>query len=484
MYDQGLTMNQTKIIIDNQSINQYCLNVLDIQQIFKEPDHWPGPFPPESSEKDEQKLKEKREALVSAICQRFPTDYVDRLLFTHGLQIIVNRFLFPWINLFSDDLLYFEGILHMESQEAYYRDHYVHPLEVGCIGEQLLCEVRIGKKTLGEIILNSFKRIAAGKTPGKEPSITEKYFRQCNISPDDITKEWLKASWWLAALYHDIGYFAQKSGHLFEQRLSRSFPFGWNRLLANWNKQEMGDELVWHQVETWMKQVELFNNFRTEELLALITEKDHPGIGAITLSALSRKLLQYKPVSPAIFTAFQTASHAILCHDHMGLAKYLRTLSGEKSEAPLFHLKYWDNPLAALLVICDHISEFNRERLMPAETGARKICFESKSLWERVEIITNGKDRCIHIHYKPGKRKKKDNTSDNSGKRKKDNASDASDKFFKKDKRWFLPCIPLNDNDDNDQKNQKPPPPYLKLAKNVFDVLVHLDTSDIHDAKL
>ncbi|MCP4345407.1 MAG: hypothetical protein GY795_07760 [Desulfobacterales bacterium] len=444
--------------INRETISRYSHEALKIRSFFGGQERWcwPGPFPPKSNTIPiASDLREERRKMISRVCQRLPSTYADRILFTHCLQIIVNRSLFPWINLFSDDLLYFEMMLHMEPEEEYYRDHYVHPLEVGCIGEQLINEVSFDGTTLGKKIIDSFKKIAEGNTPGGHSKILQTYLQQCNIGPDDIDEDWLKAAWWLCALYHDIGYFIQKSGHLIDERMSRSFPFGRNRLMTDWNRHEIGDELVWRQVESWTHEenknaeyYKYFKSFKTEELLSLMAEKDHPAIGALSLSALSRKLLQYKSLSRPMFCAFQVASHAIFCHDHTGLAKYLRGCWNEKTvDKPIYHLDYWDNPLAALLIISDHISEFNRERLEPVKSlDNRGIIYESTSLCKGVKIEING--QCMYISFIP-----EDKMTE--GKLFSDH--------FKGDKQWFLPCKPSG--------RRKP---YLKLDKNVFDILVKL----------
>ncbi len=436
--------------INRYTINKYCNNAEIIQRFFEAPERWSGPFPPDIIPVNNEKIVN----FIESIRKRLPIDYAERLIFTHTIQKTVNDSLFPWINFFSEDILYFEVMLHMEPEQEYYRDHYAHPLEVACIGEQLL-EVDFGGITLGEKILESFKKIAECNVTGDHSGLLQNYILQCNIKPGDINQDWLKAAWWLSALYHDIGYFIQKSWHLLDEKMHRSFPFGWNRIITGWNKQEMGDELVWKQVEAWVQEknpdIEYYNYFKSfepGELLTLMAKEDHPAIGALSLSALSKKMLQHKSLTPLMFCAFQVASHAIFCHDHTGLAECLRKRWDEKTvDKPIYHMNYWDNPLAALLIISDHISEFNRERLEPVKSRiGKKVSFNSVFLCKSVKIDIDGK--CMNISFEHEKDMKKKLFS----------------KHFIEDKQWFLPCSSYPEDRS----------PYLKLDKNVFDILVKL----------
>ena len=161
-----------------------------------------------------------------------------------------------------------------------------------------------------------------------------------------------------------------------------------------------------------------------------MAQVDHPAYGAWVVSHLSRSMLQYSAMEPADFCSFQVAAHAILCHDHTGLADRIHAMkppvaNSPKSQGaapPLFRLRYRENPLAAILVLADHLSEFNRERLVPGKTGERdRITHSVERAFEGVEISCRGKT--MEITFLP---KDKGGLGDH----------------FKKDKQWFFTCSP------------------------------------------
>jgi hypothetical protein len=195
-----------------------------------------------------------------------------------------------------------ESALHVLKQ--YYRDHFFHVLEVCFLGHRLLTEARLSG---GKLLVEECRQRLGYKTD-------EEVLRQ----------------WYVAALFHDMGYTIDiLQGAQSALRFYKRAP----------DLVELADG-VQRQVK-WLsdKLVERkFEDFTREENPG----EDHGVVGALHLSALAEHVQARKrqPVN------YEPATRAIAVHNHRR-----KTVDFELA------------PLGFLLILCDTVQEWNRPHL-------------------------------------------------------------------------------------------------------------------------
>jgi hypothetical protein len=215
---------------------------------------------------------------------------------------------------------------------ANYRDHFVHPFHVFCMGYH---------------ILSKFKKM--GRTP---------------LSFSQTDPDLLLRDWYTMSIYHDVGYPLEQLGTLVEQYSNASFgvpmraQFDWVDVLLSGESSEKVDNLVNGAATRWSSDSRKVVNFRKWVYTRLLKEHEHGMIASLML-------LRIKWPQELEESIYECAL-AIALH---GWKK--QNLPGVLLEP----LKIVDFPYAFFLFFCDTAQEWGREvhqgRILTQRESAR-----------------------------------------------------------------------------------------------------------------
>ncbi len=163
-----------------------------------------------------------------ASVRRFlPTEYADSLSFACNLLIGVIDRVYPphahmggaqWpLPLSFMDWPYCEWLLHAETDYPGYREHVVHSLRVSALGRWLVatCEWLPRKPDKGQGIL--------AEAVSKGPQV-RKLLAILNLTAKAVDDRVVAAAWWIAGLFHDIGYSVYLFGQI-EKKIAEALPW-------------------------------------------------------------------------------------------------------------------------------------------------------------------------------------------------------------------------------------------------------------------
>lgn len=267
-----------------------------------------------------------------------------------------------------------EFALQFLAPDKRYRDHFVHQFNVGSLG----------------YILLTIRLPGSGKTLVEEMAETKGW-----------TEKDVYASWWIAALFHDSGYLIPRLFGLYTRltSLSRKFahvPLHWPVSLQDWYQEEpyaLRETYFGHASLTDAKASDLVAYLteilcpRLTKVLAAVSE-DHrarPKVGEavreIVTEALDRlgfsdavaSVLESDPWDHGALGACNLLELAQL-HDTRWdgkpeagvLVEALRAIAVHNSMG-VTSIDMKNDPIAYLLVLCDEIQEWGRERVLPEE---------------------------------------------------------------------------------------------------------------------
>jgi len=115
------------------------------------------------------------------------------------------------------DWPYYEWLLHAETDYPDYKDHIVHSLRVAALGRWLIEECNSSSTAVpsqqGELA-----------KAASRPAHVQRLLAALNLNQAALADRVILAAWWLAALFHDIGYEVYLVGQL-EKKLADSLPW-------------------------------------------------------------------------------------------------------------------------------------------------------------------------------------------------------------------------------------------------------------------
>jgi hypothetical protein len=258
----------------------------------------------------------------------------------------------PAFQIMLKDHLYTELLLYAESDFANYREHIVHPYKVMAIGAWLM-------DNIGRLIPQISTRL---KSNARVLQLVKDLHLAESVLDDHRL---IKTAWWLAGLFHDIGYTFYFMSNNLEPRILRTYPV---YVGSAGGRLGVGTPLYLAQMALFRDLWESSNpdvghrGFLTES-----ASMNHSVVGGLTLLSMLGEMESIFAVRPEQALAVHLAADAIALHDLIGSKK--AAYCGLPRKCLLFR----DRPLAWLLVLCDELQDWGRPRLKFVRNGMNKV---------------------------------------------------------------------------------------------------------------
>lgn len=253
---------------------------------------------------------------------------------------------------FADQTLAVEARVHADNRGA--RDHLTHVTQV------FLC---------GWLILNGCRRFAFAPEdwrPYDWPSATEERF------------ELLNRAWLFTSLLHDCAYSVQEARHARRHEASVKGLFGAvyrGGDAGGVDAEELSKQalVLWRKRRRWIMPDEAGPAGPPKGALSTLQDQykrgDHAIVGSVALHNAIGLLHRQ-----ALAAVLEPAAVAIACHNNQYLVDVTEESDSEANR--WFRLDLWQEPLGALLHLCDEIQEWSRERADAAlgRREGRQVC--------------------------------------------------------------------------------------------------------------
>ena len=298
--------------------------------------------------------------VIQRLQDRFPEEFMDRLLYSLTRYLELADALLPEAGHAALGYCYFEWLMYADVNKKRYRDHVAHTLRVAYLGDWMLEEKWGGNRKLIEKMVEIVKQSAYVEY------LKDVYQKSNN--EDIVDDSVIRTAWWLAGLYHDIGmqfsYFVQE-----ESMIAPSYGFFNADVCAG----------IARRIELQQRSL-LFFHLRDklggsdEETMRLLTErqilegKRHGVAAALCLLMWLERIELHSTIDLKRRLAFELAALAAAHHDLIGifgpdsdpseLKRYREDFTGYK-------VSYLEEPISFLLVLVDEIQEWGRPILIP-----------------------------------------------------------------------------------------------------------------------
>lgn len=360
----------------------------------------------------------------SRLKKRFPEKVFERTLF---FAIQFRNFfcrIFPGARSIVNTYLDQEWLLYAEAGFENYRDHFIHPVKVGYVGDMLM-RMKIsdndvdfpnpaGKHSLSipkEANTLFYRLIECFK---KSSFTIEIAARAETCGMDNPVEKIFITAWWLSALAHDLGYPLTFLLQRIEPDLEDGYPVFQGHNLSSLLDFIARSDGTSSRPNLLAKRImELFGVNRecvAPILCELMKTKHLHGVhGAINLLGWREEVNSLANVGKPLYIAVELAACAIFNHDLVGiheddpcLLPRLRKagICVSMDESPkvdeIFSME--KDPLSWLLVLSDMIQEWGRPQLKKVESSSEedsvpvensnlnRICFEFMEKCKEVKI--------------------------------------------------------------------------------------------------
>lgn len=258
----------------------------------------------------------------------------------------------PAFRVMLKDHLYAELLLYAESDYARYREHIVHPYKVMAVGAWLMTEVGRLVASIGANLRSNTRVV----------QLVESLRLATSVLDDPHV---IKTAWWLAGLFHDLGYTFYFMSRSLEPKILRTYP-----VYAGSAGGRLGVGTPSH-----LAQMALFRDLwesgtAEEEHKGFLTESasmNHSVVGGLTLLSMLSEMESVYKVTPEQALAFHLAADATAIHDVVGPGKTVHC------ELPSRCVAFRDRPLAWLLILCDELQDWGRPILSFRRRGTREV---------------------------------------------------------------------------------------------------------------
>jgi hypothetical protein len=246
---------------------------------------------------------EERKKRIRSLASLMGNEYAQKILYFHlcldrflRLAMPINRL----SSLLSETFFYFERYLYMplawdKDTPGFYRDHSLHAAHEAFLGYQLLKNF----PNLEQKIKDFFKQ---------NNDITRYINDNCRIgltSERDL-RQIIYRTWFLSALFHDLGYVLCFNRDIREKMLS--FHRHSDLILR-------ADKSSFDDIQLLLGNSLLFNTVKTENLEAGYNQNRHGTLSAFLLLATFYSPPAFDGVDLLDRAAIELAAHAIYCHD-------------------------------------------------------------------------------------------------------------------------------------------------------------------------
>ena len=199
-----------------------------------------------------------------------------------------------------DSLLYCEWLSQIHQPDKWYRDHFMHAAKVALLGDWFLRDMPLQGGKILKNITNLLKENVTNLIKNGDLPTWLSQTDSCSIDWSKV----IKLSWWIAGLFHDIGYPLQLHYEIGEI-IKSGFPEELYSFGSNWKEVEpqIHDSLFLH-----------LNN--EEDIAEAVGEKEHGAMGAVHLLILSKQSRIHDDVSGRL--ALELAANALFNHHRIG----------------------------------------------------------------------------------------------------------------------------------------------------------------------
>ena len=279
----------------------------------------------------------------------------------------------PGFDVMLKDHLYAELLLYAETDYDRYREHIIHPYKVMALGFWLADQIPSLISRVGRHL--------------QRREDVQALLSSLQLSDSALYDERvIRTAWWLAGLFHDIGYMFYLFSHHLEPRVLRAYPvyvgnaagrlgtgtpeYLLSRCLSRglWSGSDDADDSR--------------SRARSTGFLTASGAANHSIVGGLTLLAILDEIESVYSTSPEQALAFHLAAEAICFHDLVGERKLIDCQPAERC------LRFNKRPLAWLLVLCDKLQDWGRPVPQFRQVGDRTVeaTFEETREWVECEI--------------------------------------------------------------------------------------------------
>lgn len=323
-----------------------------------------------------------------------PREYFLELQYCAKAYATIFSKIFPGLATCIDELIYIEWLLYVEPSTLRYRDHLVHMFKVAYAGDRFMSNEAL----LSKIVERQFAKPDNGKCESHFRLWLKERCFDADTWTHEEKKEIIKIAFFIAALFHDVGY-----GHYYlnkyKERLFRIYPWllpDINQIDANaYVCQGTLDGLpacfIRHShyllnpeggnsrdTSSKQKQRQLTAGFFRDSL-----PLNHSIASSFFISHIAEDLLKSRSISEKLYVAFNIAAEAAMLHD---MTKEERCLHLK----PQFLNADSDKtvPMAILLILSDEISAWGRHRIKYEQNDESvSVCFNKEDMIERIDML-------------------------------------------------------------------------------------------------
>lgn len=250
-----------------------------------------------------------------------------------------------------------------KSEMKIYRDHFLHQIRNAYFGFLLIWELDLYK--------NITSAIQQYDDTGFATLINMYSKKETNTNREVFYAEVIKKTWFIAALFHDIGY-PISYYYRFSSKMDKYMPY-----LRVLDKRSHMDFV---ELAALLCDSYLFKIVEYDELKQKYDKLDHGMMSAICLllnyyhSGLVHKL------SPKDRCAIELAAYAIYVHTR----KY--SIQQKKKESKWVKPSFVEDPIAYLLRICDDLQEWSRIYFIISKNNNILVCNKCGTLVKKSDV--------------------------------------------------------------------------------------------------
>ena len=300
--------------------------------------------------------------VVAKLRDCVPRKYFEELYYCASLYTSIFGRILPSMVSFVDELLYIEWLLYTEPENPRYRDHLVHMFKVAFTSCRFLSSKEFVRKMI-------------------ERQLTSEHFIGWAQKNDVPIFKWelptiekiVRISCFFSAIFHDFGY-----GHLFlgkyKNRILRFcdwlMPANDIGVVECTARTKLLSSLPAHYVRTHHHWQSTRNDGKVCDAVVSSFFQDtlqlnHSTASALFVLRLCETLSEVGAITQELYVAFQLAAEACMIHDMTGNTNWAHLCPAHDGSNHFLDADcFEDSPLAALLILSDELSAWNRPRLL------------------------------------------------------------------------------------------------------------------------
>lgn len=354
--------------------------------------------------KKENSFQKSPDNIMKNLSLLVPREYFLELQYCAKTFAGICGTIFPPLVTHIEQLAYIEWLLYTEPGYLKYRDHLVHMFKVAFTGDRLLTNEDISKKICG-IQFHSEKPEHFNKWLKANRLILPKG----EADQEDI----LKIAFFLAAIFHDIGY-GYFFHNLYQERLF---------LINTWLQpgtdltdintpffKQFRKSLPYFFIEQhhmWCSKMDKSIDDKQKQRLVSGFFRDclplnHSIASTFTILEIAEKFREAGALNKKLYIAFHLAAEAIMTHD-MTCKKNWLHLGVESENHFLNNQSYKSIPIGTLLILADELSVWNRFRIIPKHSeNQREVItqMDDKNVPQKIEVEILDKELRLTPYYK------------------------------------------------------------------------------------